>query len=66
MNDSDILKVISQIQQQSQRQDSLANQLLDLRMAANKLGLYDAADFIAKVIEDKCNDFWFNQNERTR
>jgi hypothetical protein len=30
----------------SQRQDSLCDQLRDLRIIANKFGLYDAADFL--------------------
>ena len=34
-----------------QRQDSLLNQLADLRDVANKLGMYDAADFIRNQIE---------------
>lgn len=29
-----------------QRQDSLLNQLSDLRIIANKFGFYDAADFL--------------------
>jgi len=48
-----ILEIIDKIQQQPQRQDSLASQLADLRIAANRLGLYDAADFIAKVLEEE-------------
>lgn len=48
-----ILEIIDKIQQQPQRQDSLASQLADLRVAANRLGLYDAADFIAKVLEEE-------------
>jgi len=48
------LEVINrQLDQQPQRQDSLAAQLCDLRVAANRLGLYDAADFIAKVLENE-------------
>ena len=35
------------IPQQPQRQDSLTNQLADLRIAAVRLGLYDAADYLA-------------------
>ena len=48
-----ILEIIDKIPQQPQRQDSLASQLADLRVAANRLGLYDAADFIAKVLEEE-------------
>lgn len=32
-----------------QRQDSLAEQLADLRMVANRLGMHDAADFISQL-----------------
>jgi hypothetical protein len=32
-----------------QRQDSLAEQLRDLRLVANKLGMYDAADYIRET-----------------
>ena len=42
-----------QLAQQPQRQDSLASQLYDLRVAANRLGLYDAAEFITKVLEEE-------------
>lgn len=36
------------IPQQTQRQDSLTNQLIDLRIAAVRLGLYDADDWIQR------------------
>lgn len=39
-------KVINAIPQQPQVQYDLSKQLRKLRHAANKLGLYDAADFI--------------------
>lgn len=39
-------KVVRDIPQQPQRQDSLDEQLLTLTAAANKLGCYDAADYI--------------------
>ena len=39
-------KVIQNIEQQPQVQYSLAEQLAMLRLAANKLGLYDAADYL--------------------
>ena len=52
-----ILEIIDKIPQQPQRQDSLASQLADLRIAANKLGLYDAADFIRKLLEDEQDGF---------
>ena len=38
----------SDITQQPQRQDSLSNQLHDLARVASKLGMYDAADFLAR------------------
>lgn len=37
--------------QQRQRQDSTIEQLADLRTFANKLGMYDAADYIRNVVE---------------
>ena len=40
------LEVAKQISQVSQTQMALNDQLKILRVAANKLGLYDAADFI--------------------
>ena len=39
-------EVIESIPQQKQAQYDLQHQLEDLRIAANKLGLYDAADFL--------------------
>jgi len=41
-----VLDVIKEIPQQGQVQYDLKRQLRELRVAANKLGLYDAADFI--------------------
>lgn len=43
------LDIIKEIQQQEQAQYDLQRQLLELRVAANKLGLYDAADFIRLI-----------------
>lgn len=43
---STVLDVISTIPQQGQVQYDLQRQLRELMVAANKLGLYDAADFI--------------------
>jgi hypothetical protein len=45
-NASSVLDVIKTIPQQRQVQYDLQRQLRELRVAANKLGLYDAADFI--------------------
>ena len=41
-----LLDVIKEIPQQGQVQYDLQRQLRELRIAANKLGLYDAADFL--------------------
>ena len=41
-----VLDIINKIEQQPQVQYDLQTQLLELRVAANKLGMYDAADFI--------------------
>jgi hypothetical protein len=41
-----VLDVIKDIPQQGQVQYDLTQQLRELRIAANKLGLYDAADFL--------------------
>lgn len=38
------------IAQQPQRQDSLQEQLRDLQVVANRLGMYDAADWISDRI----------------
>lgn len=43
---STVLDVIKKIPQQGQVQYDLQRQLRELRVAANKLGLYDAADFL--------------------
>ena len=47
MKDEALLKVIAAIPQQPQRQYGTDEQLAYLRMVANKLGLYDAADRLA-------------------
>lgn len=39
------------IPQQRQRQDALNDQLRDLIPVATKLGMYDAADFLRKLLE---------------
>ena len=41
-----VLDVIKEIPQQGQVQYDLQRQLRELRVAANKLGLYDAADYL--------------------
>lgn len=45
-----VLDVIKEIPQQGQVQYDLQRQLRELRIAANKLGLYDAADFLRPPI----------------
>lgn len=48
---SEKLKIILvSIEQQPQRQDSTNAQLADLVMFANKLGLYDAADYLRTIV----------------
>lgn len=44
---------IQDVSQLPQRQDSLTDQLVDLRVAANKLGLYDAADLLKDILDGK-------------
>ena len=44
-------RILQGIPQLSQRQDSTNDQLRDLRAFANRLGMYDAADFIRTVVE---------------
>lgn len=43
-------KLLEQIPQQPQRQDSTMAQLADLHAFANRLGLYDAADVIKSIV----------------
>jgi hypothetical protein len=47
----DLHETLRQTPQHVQRQDGLLNQLRDLIPFANKLGLYDAADFLTKTAE---------------
>ena len=37
----------------NQRQDSVLEQLADLRLVANRLGMYDAADAISQLFDTK-------------
>ncbi|WP_409286882.1 hypothetical protein [Pseudomonas guariconensis] len=46
-------KLLDQIPQQPQRQDSTKAQLADLHAFANRLGLYDAADAIKAIVGRK-------------
>lgn len=41
----------AKLQQLPQRQDGNIDQLRDLRPIANRLGMYDAADYIRQVVE---------------
>jgi hypothetical protein len=50
MLNENVIKVIKNIPQQPQVQYSLNQQLAELKNAANKLGLYDAADLISKLL----------------
>lgn len=43
-------RILSQIPELPQRQDSLNNQLADLRAVANRLGMYDAADLLRTIL----------------
>jgi len=47
-----MIDIKSILAQQPQRQDSLMDQLQDLRMVANRCGMYDAADYLRTLIED--------------
>lgn len=44
-------RVLLDIPQLPQRQDSLNSQLEDLRPVANRLGMYDAADLLRTILE---------------
>jgi hypothetical protein len=46
-----LTNILSSIAQQPQRQDGTNAQLADLRVFANRLGLYDAADLIGQLLE---------------
>ncbi len=45
------LAQLKDIKQCPQRQDSLQDQLRDLRIIANKFGFYDAADYLKTVLD---------------
>jgi hypothetical protein len=46
----DFLALVRALPRQSQRQDSLNDQLEDLRLVASRLGMYDAADWLVSHI----------------
>lgn len=45
---------LSDIPQRPQRQDSLSDQLHDLTLVATRLGMYDAADWLARATDFSC------------
>jgi hypothetical protein len=51
-----VMDVIKLIPQQGQVQYDLTKQLLELRIAAKKLGLYDAVDFLKSIININSNE----------
>lgn len=53
INNENVVETIKEIPQQPQVQYDLKRQLSELRIAANKLGLYDAADFLRSFIDKK-------------
>lgn len=53
---SDPTTIISLIPRQPQRQDSLAEQMRDLRIAAIRLGLYDAYDHLFQMMRSEEGD----------
>jgi hypothetical protein len=42
---------LKQIPKLPQRQDATTDQLQDLRLVANRLGMYDAADYLRTVLD---------------
>lgn len=49
-------KVLQQIPKLVQRQDSTEQQLLDLIPIANRLGMYDAADVIQRLCDQRISN----------
>lgn len=49
----DLKKVLESVPQLPQRQDGIDAQLQDLRVIANRLGMYDAADVLRSMVERK-------------
>lgn len=50
---NDLKKALDTIPQLNQRQDGIDAQLKDLRVVANRLGMYDAADVLRSILERK-------------
>lgn len=48
---TDIQRSIKELPQLPQRQDSLNDQLLDLRSVAIRLGMYDADDMLRTILK---------------
>lgn len=46
-------RILKSISQQPHRQDALADQLRELKVVANRLGMYDAADLIQTLVEEQ-------------
>jgi len=44
---------LADVPQQRQRQDALDDQLHDLIYVANKFGMYDAADYLKKLLGNR-------------
>lgn len=68
-----IREILCMLPQITQRQDSTIDQLSDLILIANKIGMYDAADTINNIIQnnqhnkcDKHNDMCQQQNHLTK
>lgn len=49
----ELLAILQSIPAQPQRQDGTDDQLRDLVLFANKLGLYDAADAIRQILKER-------------
>lgn len=45
--------ILAGLKQQPQRQDSTNDQLRDLAVFADRLGMYDAADLVRRVVGEK-------------
>ena len=46
-------QILGKVTQQTQRQDSVSHQMHDLRLLANRLGLYDASDILKNLVQHK-------------
>lgn len=57
---------MKKVEQCSQRQDSTAEQMKDLHTVANKLGFYDAADYIRQNFIEKETTSYFQRSLNSR